>query len=103
MTLKFDPTSIRIGIIGLGYVGDEPDAAHRSRHRRRELSLARVSLMFLSKVRIWSSRISPFLPSKVTGTRTLGYPKFARRMAQHETNVTMPYTKFQARTNIASP
>lgn len=36
-------------------------------------------------------------------TRTLGYPKFAQRMAQHETNVTILVAQYQALTYLLMP
>ncbi len=36
-------------------------------------------------------------------TRTLGYPKFARRMAQYETNVTILVAQYQALTYLLMP
>jgi len=36
-------------------------------------------------------------------TRTLGYPKFARRMAQYETNVTILVAQYQTLTYLLMP
>ena len=36
-------------------------------------------------------------------TRTLGYPKFTQRMAQHETNVTILVAQYQALTYLLMP
>lgn len=44
---------------------------------------------------------SPVLIDELT--RTLGYPKFAQRMAQHETNVTILVAQYQALTDLLIP
>ena len=36
-------------------------------------------------------------------TRTLSYPKFVQRMAQHETNVTILVAQYQALTDLLMP